>query len=301
VAAIKIFLLALGIFSQFAAAVDVDVGGSSDPLGIKRYPHSWIVGYENDTRLLPREYALSRVDKTRRHVRVEHEVRASATRQWAIYEMPAGTQADDVIEHYLKILGGDALFSCRGRDCGRSNHWANYIFKQAILFGPDGNQYYLAAEHGDHLMALYIIERGNKRVYAHLEALRPESKVALTANQTLIENLAGDGLGVIDGLTPGRNGSLDAADLALLAELGQELMIFDDQKIYVVCHLYGSEDPQILIERSQRCAEAAVKGLAQDSGVPLLAPFAAGPLLPRTGGRASRLELVLPHRLSHKP
>lgn len=298
-AAIRYYLLAFGIFSQFAAAVDV--GGSSDPLGIERYPHAWIVGYENDTSLRPREYALSRVDKTRRHIRVEHEVRASATREWATYEMPAGTQVDDVIEHYLTLLGSNALFSCHGRDCGRSNHWANYIFKQSILFGPDGNQYYLAAEHGDNLIALYIIERGNKRVYAHLEALRPESKVALTANQSLIENLAGDGLGVIDGLTPERDGSLDPAALELLAELGQELVIFGDQKIYVVCHLYGSEDTQMLIERSQRCAEAAVEGLAQDSGAPLLAPFAAGPLLPRTGGRTSRLELVLPHRLSHKP
>lgn len=298
-AAIKTYLLVFGIFSQFAAAVDV--GGSSDPLGITRYPYAWIVGYENDTDLRPREYVLSRVDKTRRHVRVEHEVRASATREWATYEMPAGTHADDVVEHYLEVLGSDALFSCRGRDCGRSNHWANYIFKQAILFGPDGNQFYFAAEHGDSLIALYIIERGNKRVYAHLEALRPENKVALNANQTLVGNLAGDGLGVIDGLTPGRDGTLDAAALELLAELGQELVIFGDQKIYVVCHLYGSEDPQLLIERSQDCAEAAVEGLAQDSGPPLLAPFAAGPLLPRTGGKASRLELVLPHRLSHKP
>ncbi len=294
----KHYLLAFGILCQFAAAVDV--GDARDPLALERYPYSWIVGYEKDDSLRPREFALSRVDKTRRHIRVEHEVRASATREWATYEMPQGTHAGDVYDHYLAELGSDSLFSCRGRDCGRSNHWANYIFKQAILFGPDANQFYLAAEHGDHLIALYVIERGNKRVYAHLEVLRPESKVALTTNEVLLERLAGNGLGVIDGLTPGREGRLDEADLVLLTELGQGLAIFSDQTIYVVCHLYGSADPQVLLEQSQRCAEVAVQGLTTDSG-PSLLPFAAGPLLPRTGGKASRLELVMPHRLSHKP
>jgi hypothetical protein len=277
-----------------------DLSGSQDPMGIERFPHSWIVNYENDDRFLPREYALGRVDRTRRDVRVEHEVRASAAREWATYEMPAGTVPEDVISHYMDRVGGDSLFSCRGRDCGRSNYWANNIFKQAILYGPDRGQFYFAGEYEETLIALYIIERGNKRIYAHLEVLRPESQIAVGRNEEILARLAGDGLVVVDGLTPARTGRLSDADLAMLGSLADDMHVFRGQTVYVVCHLYGPEDADVLIRRSGECAEAAVSGLAVEDG-PELVPFAAGPLLPRTGGSQSRLELVLPHRLSHQP
>lgn len=282
--------------TAFAAS---DVSGSVDPLDIARFPHSWIVGYEHDSSLRPREYALGRVDRTRRDVRVEHEVRASATREWATYEMPPGTVPADVVDHYLRLVGGDALFSCRGRDCGRSNYWANNIFKRAILYGPDTNQFYFAGEYNDALIALYVIERGNKRIYAHLEVLQPESRVALRHNTEIFERLAGDGMAVVDGLTPARTGSLSDADVELLESLADDLDVFAGQTVYVVCHLYGPEDAAVLIERAADCADSAVAALNGEVG-PTLVPFAAGPLLPRTGGSQSRLELVLPHRLSHQ-
>jgi hypothetical protein len=238
------------------------------------------------------------VDKTRRDVRVEHEVRASATREWATYEMPSGTVPADVIDHYLNQVGGDPLFSCRGRDCGRSNYWANNIFKQAILYGPDTNQFYFAGEHADALIALYIIERGNKRIYAHLEVLKPENRVALRHNAEIFERLAGDGLAVVDGLAPTRAGGFSDEGTELLESLAGGLNVFEGQTVYVVCHLYGSEDAGVLIERALGCAETAVAALDQENG-PRLVPFGAGPLLPRPGGSQSRLELVLPHRLSH--
>ena len=285
-------LLAAG-HSAFAA----DVSGSSDPLGLQRMPHSWIVGYERDDSFLPREYALGRVDKTRRNVRVEHEVRAAATREWATYEMPAGTQADEVIEHYLEVLDADPLFSCRGRDCGRSNLWANEIFKRAILYGPDRNQFYFAGEIDQALVALYVIERGNKRVYAHVEVLRPERPLAVERNAETLDRLAGDGMVMIEGVIPDRLGNLDAEDVALLDSLAEGMSVFDGQTLYVVCHLYGPEAGTLLLERSQTCALSVVERLAGEGEVALI-PFGAGPLLPRVG-LGARIELILPHRLSH--
>jgi len=289
------YLIAFAMLAQIAAASDV--GDSVDPLDVARFPHSWIVGYENDTSNRPREYALGRVDKTRRDVRIEHEVRASASREWATYEMPAGTAVGDVADHYLSLIGGEPLFSCGGRDCGRSNLWANEIFKQAMLYGPDANQYYFAGEFSDHLIALYIIERGNKRVYAHLEALKPESRVSLQHNTEIVARLAGDGQVVVDGLTPARTGALTPADQELLQALSAGLQILSGQTVYVVCHLYGPETAEVLLERAINCAEAAARNLGSAGG-PDLVPFAAGPLLPRVGSN-SRVELVLPHRLSH--
>ena len=273
-----------------------DVSGSRDPLGLARVPHSWIVAYENDESLLPREYALGRVDKSRRKVRVEHEVRAAATREWATYEMPSGTQPDRVIEHYLSVLDTKPLFTCRGRDCGRSNLWANEIFKRASLYGPDANQFYFAGEKDGALVALYVIQRGNRRVYAHLEVLRPEQQVAVEPNEQALERLAGDGRALVEGVTPDRLGQLDDEEIALLDSLAEGMVIFAGQTIYVVCHLYGPESGASLIERSQGCAETAAD-ILRGSGEQDLVPFGAGPLLPRVG-LGARIELILPHRLS---
>ena len=290
------FLLTL--LSALAVPVwSADVPGSADPLGLTRMPHSWIVAYDKDDALLPREYALGRVDKTRRKVRVEHEVRAAAGREWATYEMPSGTQPDDVIEHYLTVLDTEPLFSCRGRDCGRSNLWANEIFKRAILYGPDANQFYFAGEKDEALVALYVIERGNKRVYAHLEVLRPERQVAVERNAEALDRLAGEGMSLIEGVIPDRLGNLDEAEVAILESLASGMDVFAGQTVYVVCHLYGPESGASLIERSQLCAAAAADVLGGD-GESELVPFGAGPLLPRVG-LGARIELVLPHRLSH--
>lgn len=290
-------VLLLCLLSAASMAQAADLSGSRDPLDIARMPYSWIVGYDMDESLRPREYALGRVDKSRRDVRIDHEVRASATREWATYEMPAGTQPRDVIDHYLRVLDIEPLFTCRGRDCGRSNLWANEIFKQANLLGPDRNQFYFAAELGRALIALYVIERGNKRVYAHLEILQPEDKVALSLNDVVLEDLAGRGRAVVEGVTPDRQGNFDSVELELLADFQAGLTVFQSQTVFVVCHLYGSESGPALIERSKTCAQAAVQALGGPNG-PELVPFGAGPLLPRTGF-GSRIELVLPHRLSH--
>jgi hypothetical protein len=288
---------ALLLLSFAMAGWGADVSGSRDPLDLARMPHSWIVAYENDEALLPREYALGRVDKTRRNVRVEHEVRAAAAKEWATYEMPSGTQPDEVIEHYLGVLDTEPLFSCHGRDCGRSNLWANEVFKRATLYGPDANQFYFAGEKDGALVALYVIKRGNRRVYAHLEVLRPEQQVAVGHNAEALERLAGDGHALVEGVTPDRLGQLDDAEIALLDSLAEGMAVFAGQTVYVVCHLYGSESSASLIERSQSCAEIAADILGSN-GEQELVPFGAGPLLPRVG-LGARIELILPHRLSH--
>ena len=290
------FALACGAVGASASAAETDVGGSRDPLGIERFPYSWIVGYERDDALRPREYVLGRVDRQRREIRVEQQVRPSAGLEWATYETPRGTEPRDVVEHYLARIGKAELFRCSGRDCGRSNDWANAIFGEAILYGPDSNQHYFAGEYGDALIALYVIERGNRRVYAHLRVLRPDSRVALSANEQLIERLAGEGVGMVENVVPGNDGRLDADALAVLAALGRELAIFQGQTVYVVCHLYGSEPADALLAAAASSARRAADALDSGDG-PVLTPFGAGPLLPRAAGSLPRLELVLPHRL----
>ena len=290
---VTLICLLLPTSTAFAA---VDIADARDPLDLERFPRSWIVLYERDDQLVNREFVVSRVDKTRRDVRVEREVRTPAALESATYEMPAGSRAQDVINHYLERVGTGELFSCRGRSCGRSNHWANHIFKQAILFGPDHNQYYFAGEFGDRLLSLYVIERGNKRVYAHLTVLTPQQPVAVTYNQEMVDQLSGNGFVVLEGITPNTDGSLSEQARDRLSDLAQSLQVLNGQEVFVVCHLYGSLATDELLERAGSCSEEAVELLGAADG-PTLIAFAAGPLLPRPAGTMSRLELILPHRL----
>ena len=46
-------------------AANTDVPNAADPLNLPRFPHSWIVDYQQDDQLLAREFVISRVDKTR--------------------------------------------------------------------------------------------------------------------------------------------------------------------------------------------------------------------------------------------
>ena len=291
----RILAISLLLISAGAAAAP-DVPGARDPLQLERFPHAWIVDYQHDEELLPREFVVSRVDKTRRDVRAERKVRTDATLESATYRIPDGTPREEVVQHYVSMLGSESLFRCDGRDCGRSNHWANYIFKQAILFGPDKNQFYIAVDHGGHLVGVYIVERGNKRVYAHVTVLEPAAPVAVTGNQVFTEQLAGRGYAVIDGVTPSLDGGLPERARRTLGELAGQLGIFSGQRVYVVCHLYGSVATEALLDAAGRCSASAVALLARDEG-PELVAFAAGPLLPRAEGSVSRIELILPHRL----
>ncbi len=291
--------LALLAALPLASRAQTDVSGARDPDGIPRFPRSWVVSFEAQEHLAPREFIVSAVEKIRRELRIDEKLRVDATALRVTYQVPAGTPRDDVVGHYRRALGTDALFSCEGFDCGRSNAWASQVYGQAILYGPDRNQFYIAADRDGQLVSAYVIERGNRRIYAHIEVLQPEHAVSATGNAKLTERLAGDGFAEVVGVRPRRDGTIPAEGVDVLRNVAPQLRIFERQTLYVVCHLYGPEAGAHLLERAGNCARVAAdelgEALAADDA-PVLIPFAAGPLLPRAGGAASRIELVLPHR-----
>ncbi len=276
-----------------------DLPGARDPEGIPRFPRAWVVFFEEEGDFQPREFVVSAVEKIRRELRIDQKLRVEATALRVTYRVPAGTPRADVVGYYRRLLGADSLFSCEGRDCGRSNGWANLVFRQAVLYGPDGNQFYIAADRDGQLVSVYVIERGNRRIYAHVEVLDPKGTVSASVNAKLTERLAGDGFSVIGGVRPRRDGTIPAEGVQMLRDIAPQLRIFERQSLYVVCHLYGPEAGGVLLERAGACARAAAEELERGvaaAGGPELIPFGAGPLLPRTDGAASRIELVLPHR-----
>lgn len=296
-----VLLLLLGVPMLVGAAAS-DVPGSRDPHGIERFPRSWIVDYQRDDAVLPRELMTSRVDRIRRELRVEDVVRVQGTREAATYQLPDDVSVAQVFAHYREELGSDVLFSCEGRGCGRSADWAHQVLGQTLVYGPDANQRYAAYEWRDRLVSVYVNERGNRRVYVHLQVLDPEGAHAIAPNAMLVQRLVERGWTVIDAVTPRADGGLDRDDERTLAQIGGRLDDDLGDRLYVVCHLAGPDPVEALLAASQRCAEQAVDrlaaapddGEASADGRARLVPFGAGPLLPRSGLPGSRLELVLP-------
>jgi hypothetical protein len=282
-----------------ATGADADAPGSRDPFGVQRFPRSWIVDYRRDEEVRPRELVMSRVDRIRRDLMVDNQLQVEATQESVTYEVPDGSVVADVVAHYRNELGDDLLFSCTGRDCGRSADWANQVFEQAALYGPDNNQRYAALEWQDRLVALYVIERGNKRVYAHLRFLSPEGTVA-APNALLVQRLVQRGWVVIEGVRPNIDGNFGESGRVVLAGLSGRLAELAGSGMYLVCHLYGPGETDVLLAASRRCAERGgaliAEGADDAEGAerPRVEPFGAGPLLPRSVPPAARLELVLP-------
>ncbi len=272
-----------------------DVAGSRDPFSFPRFPGAEIISFSSDDQPRAHEFIVSHVEKIRRELKVADEVRVDARETVAIYQMPAETPLEGVIEYYRKVVAvDDVRFSCRGRDCGRSAQWANQVFGQAVLYGTDASQFYLAGERPEGLVSLYVIERGNRRVVVMLRLLATADSVAVPTGLRMVQTLASRGHAVVNGANPAPNGTLPAKAVGVLQGVGKHLGTLRKETIYVVCHLYAPGPAEVTIKRSSACAEAAMAALKTEGG-PTLVPFGAGPLLPREE-RLGRIELVLPHR-----
>ena len=285
------WLLSLTLLTVTTAVAD-------DVLDFPIYPGATLVEQSDDESARAYDFVLSPVEKIRRELKIENVLRVSARRSSRTYQLPSSASLSAVIAHYAEVLPvADVRFQCRGRDCGRSNQWANQVFGLPILYGPDAQQYYVAGEADGDLVSVYLIQRGNRRIYAHLVRLTPDDQVEVVANERLVQQLTSQGHTVVRGVTPARDGRLDTAALSRLSELGRAIASLRTDAVVVVCHLYdpGALDAQL--ERSSECAEAARAALAEGGGDVEFIAFGAGPLLPREAENRSRIELVTPHRL----
>ncbi len=291
-------------FALAAASIAVaqDIPGARDPDGIERYPRSWIVEYEDVAESLPYRFVTAPVDKIRRDLRIEG-MRVSGPVQRVTYRVPDGEGLDDIAAHYREILdagGTGIVFECEGPDCGRSTIWAHDVFGIPILVAPNRSQRFLAApmtiNGATKLVAVYAVQRGNRRLYAHVEVVVPEEEVVFDTNRALAETLARTGFAVIDGVVPDAVGALTAEEMATIEAVASTLGPFSRETIHVVCHLYGSKPVDELRQLSERCAATAAEILQRVGGVTTQA-YGLGPLGPREALAKPRVELVLPYRL----
>lgn len=298
------WVLVVAVAAVSVQALD-DVPGATDPEGIDRFPRSWIVEYAFEAEALPYEFVIAPAVRIRQELRLE-SVRVNGPLQRVTYRIPDGARLDDVIEHYerhVTAISPGVVFSCRGPDCGRSTIWANDVFGKANLVAPNRNQFYIAApitvDGQSKLVAIYAVQRGNRRLYVHVDVIVPDRVIAFEANSALAESLARTGFAVVGGVIPDAVGGFTADDLAKLELVSATLTPFNREVIHVVCHLYGSQPVVELTEGSLRCAQTVARTIEEVSGVGTEA-HGVGPLVPRDAVAKPRVELVLPYRLKRE-
>lgn len=195
----KLFFCLLFVSNLVMAA---DTRGSQDLPALPRFPHAEIVSYST-TADVERTYPQSSIRRISNQLRIEQPVDVTGQLTALTYQLPSGRSSAEAFTAARKSLlvnGAELLFWCEGRDCGSSSQWANGIFENSRLYGPDDQQAYmlvrLAAPQQNSLIAVYGITRGNRRAYLHVEQLEASNSVAelLPTPATLLRELQSSGV-----------------------------------------------------------------------------------------------------------
>lgn len=178
----RFFLLLLIMCSPFVIAED-DISGASDDSLIERFRGSWIVNYQSPL-LTDYSLALGSVEKVNGVERLEREERITGYLKRISYRVPDGNTTRTVFNNFkeqLEKLNAEILFTCQGRECGSSNYWANDVFGFSKLYGVERSQYYMAAKLPGVTAVIYVTERGNRRIYAHIDFIETDAAARMVA------------------------------------------------------------------------------------------------------------------------
>ncbi len=167
----------------------------------------------------------------------EYTKRVNVSGQRITLEIGRGVDLEEVYafyEDYFKARVVKQLYSCKALDCGSSAQWANGYFGVRELYGEDIRQHltvWLLNDAPQQIVTFYLIQRGNKRVYAHFDVL--DLKSPLTEEQRRVK-VVQDVFGVVEQQTD------ELRDLARLIRDSQQ----SGYRIILVGHSYqGSDQP----------------------------------------------------------
>lgn len=212
------------------------------------------------------------------------------------YRMADEVAADDwvnQISRYFQTGGYELLFSCKSFECGRSSYWANQIFHDASLYGPDKNQHLITARKliksdvGQHYVyvTFYLTEKGNRRIFVHWLTAKSNVADALGSFAAETSQLESTGGLLIKGLRFDASTNEVSGDLANLKKLVAHLRANKPSwRLALVGHDksgQGSIDEQI--KRSEQFALSVAKNLQSLDETVVLKEFGVGPLAPQSG------------------
>lgn len=240
--------------------------------------------------------------------RLDRQQRLSGELNRVTLELPERNSAKNGFEFYLDQLQNfnyRELFYCKGRDCGTSNSWANNHFKILQLYGLDQFQYYGAyevttADEHPFYVALYAVQRGNKRVYMQIDVLHVDSEIELgvaSSVDSIIKAMNASGYYVFpDLIADDKKGeakvNIKPAHLqALVDALAQK----PDWQIAIVGHDYSVDNLAQQQKKSHIVAEQVHASLKK-AGITeaRMSVYGVGSLAPAgRGDRTARVEIVL--------
>lgn len=239
--------------------------------------------------------------------RVDRQQRLSGKLARYTLELPEGHSANNGFDFYLDQLQNfnfRELFHCKSRDCGTSNSWANNHFKNQLLYGLDQFQQYGAyevttADEKPFYVALYTVQRGNKRVYLQLDVLHVDKIIGLgiaSSPESIIKSLEINGYYVFPDLVAedaqgNTNIQIKQAHLQALIDV---LVQQTDWKVALVGHDYA---PVTLAQQQKDSLvyAAQLKAALQEKGIAAarMTTYGVGSLAPAgRGDRSARVEVV---------
>jgi hypothetical protein len=251
--------------------------------------------------------ALGSYKKIAGNWRVDRQQRLSGKLARYTLELPEGHSANNGFDFYLDQLQNfnfRELFHCKSRDCGTSNSWANNHFKNQLLYGLDQFQQYGAyevttADENPFYVALYSVQRGNRRVYLQLDVLHVDKIIELgiaSSPESIIKSLEANGYYVFPDLvaedTQGNtNIQIKQAHLqALIDVLTQKT----DWRVAFVGHDYAPV-PLAQQQKDSLLYAVQLKTAVQEKGIAAarMTTYGIGSLAPAgRGDRSARVEVV---------
>jgi len=237
---------------------------------------------------------LGALEKIQNHVEPEVQKFVSGDRYSFTYRLSEARRTGQVSDFFRDqiVARGQLMFECHGRRCGSSNYWANGVFRQAILYGPEQYQHYLAARfegQTDSIALIYVAERGTGDIYLQLEVIEVQTPGERVEPDTISAALTSQGRYLL----------MDDADDKTVNAIVQLLARDEGMVLWVVGHSYLGVGESIAdaMQRSMQEANAYIARLRRAGANPdQLQGYGVGPLVPLDTSSADRLELVLQRR-----
>lgn len=279
---------------------------SAAQLQLQTY-HSARVISESNAQVDEYIFALGSYKKVSGAWRLDRQQRLSGELERFTLELPEGHSAKNGFDFYLDQLQNfnfRELFHCQGRDCGTSNSWANNHFKILQLYGLDQFQYYGAyevttADDKPFYVALYAVQRGNKRVYMQIDILHIDKVIELgiaSSPESIIKSFESSGYYVFPDIVgeDGKGKAQIQIKPAHLQALVDVLTQKSDWKIAIVGHDYM----RVALNQQQKESHVyadQLKAALQEKGIAVsrMTTYGLGSLAPTgRGDRSARVEVV---------
>jgi len=279
---------------------------SAAELPVQNYHNARVI-FESSAETDEYVLALGSYKKIAGSWRVDRQQRLSGKLARYTLELPEGHSASNGFDFYLDQLQNfnfRELFHCKSRDCGTSNSWANNHFKLQMLYGLDQFQQYGAyevttADEKPFYVALYAVQRGNKRVYVQLDVLHVDKIIELgiaSSPESIIKSLEISGYYVFPDLVAedakgSANIQIKQAHLQALVDV---LTQKTDWELALVGHDYAPV-PLAQQQKDSLLYAAQLKAALQEKGIiaARIATYGIGSLAPAgRGDRGARVEVV---------